>query len=344
MAYYKAFDKDLKCRGMQYKIGKEYKMDNTPVVCDRGFHFCDNIADCYSFYPKDKNTRICEVEPLGEIDENSGDYGTLPKKYCTNHIRIIREIEDPMSRTNIYKENSGCLNTGKHNMGHKNCGDSNFGNTNTGSENKGSCNTGWVNIGHYNTGRGNIGDFNTGSYNQGDCNSGNFNIGNGNSGWRNRGRFNSGSWNIGNNNTGVFNTNRQSTIKMFDKESNWTYDDWLNSKAYRIMLDCPLEADIYFMNFAYMTELTEGGKAELIKEYPEAEHINGFIRVEDHCDKDRQAWWDGLSKKDKQEILNLPNFDKDKFKACTGITPILSKLDDADTALKDVEHVDDGNF
>ena len=61
MKGYKAFNKDLECRGMQYEIGKEYSLDDEPIICERGFHFCKSIADCYSFYEMSEDTRICEI-------------------------------------------------------------------------------------------------------------------------------------------------------------------------------------------------------------------------------------------------------------------------------------------
>lgn len=50
MKGYKAFNKNLTCKGFQYEIGKEYDLGKEPIVCERGFHFCKNLADCYQFY------------------------------------------------------------------------------------------------------------------------------------------------------------------------------------------------------------------------------------------------------------------------------------------------------
>jgi hypothetical protein len=49
MRGYKAFNKDLTCRGFQYEIGKTYEMDGEIEICRRGFHFCESISDCYKF-------------------------------------------------------------------------------------------------------------------------------------------------------------------------------------------------------------------------------------------------------------------------------------------------------
>ena len=36
---FKGFDKDLKCRGFQYKVGKTYDLKKEAECCKIGFHF-----------------------------------------------------------------------------------------------------------------------------------------------------------------------------------------------------------------------------------------------------------------------------------------------------------------
>ena len=86
MKGYKMFDADWKCQGMQYEVGKTYEMDGTLTMCERGFHFCEKLEDCFNYYEAVTWNHIAEVEALGKII-TEGD------KSCTNKIKIIREVE-----------------------------------------------------------------------------------------------------------------------------------------------------------------------------------------------------------------------------------------------------------
>lgn len=221
MKGYKAFGENLKCRDFQYEIGKTYSIDEEPVLCKIGFHFCKTIPDCYNFYPLHESTRICEVEASGDIKEGLGG-----GKFVTNKITIIREITDP--------DKVKC-NLGRDNIGYFNVGDRNLGKYNTGNENRGVCNTGHQNNGSENTGDNNTGCNNTGNYNSGSYNSGYYNYGNYNAGVGNIGNHNVGDFNFGDWNAGCFCLYSDQKIQLFDEETDWTIYIWRNSPAYKIL-------------------------------------------------------------------------------------------------------------
>ena len=86
---YKGFDKNLKCRGFQYEIGKEYSTDKA-VACETGFHYCENPMDVLNFYTPCDDTgnlnRFCEVEGSGDFDKSESD------KICCTHLKVKAEI------------------------------------------------------------------------------------------------------------------------------------------------------------------------------------------------------------------------------------------------------------
>ena len=71
---FKGFDKDLKCKGFQYEVGKTYTHDGKVALCKTGFHFCENPLDVLSYYPLENNNMYREIEASGEItDERKED-------------------------------------------------------------------------------------------------------------------------------------------------------------------------------------------------------------------------------------------------------------------------------
>ena len=42
---YKGFDENLRCRGYQFEVGKEYEQEGEIVCCENGFHACTNPFD-----------------------------------------------------------------------------------------------------------------------------------------------------------------------------------------------------------------------------------------------------------------------------------------------------------
>ena len=85
---YKGFDKDLKCRGFQYEIGKEYEEPEADA-CRAGFHACERPLDVFNhYYPA--NSRFCEVEQSGELSRDTDD-----SKVASTKIKIGAEIGIP---------------------------------------------------------------------------------------------------------------------------------------------------------------------------------------------------------------------------------------------------------
>jgi hypothetical protein len=386
---YKVFKPDWTCRGFQYEVGKTYEEGVTPYCCNRRFHFCKDLKDCFDYYRFDPDNKVAKVVALGEIDEDS-------MEYCTNKIQIVEEIswEDVLRMIN-----SGKGNTGRSNSGNGNSGDSNGGNYNTGDFNAGACNSGCnnsgdynsgnyntgscntgdhndgeMNTGHDNTGNGNTGDFNSGNHNTGDFNSGdrntgdwnsgncnrgsrnsgsyncgNYNSGNHNSGYLNSGNFNGGNHNTGNHNNGSFNTGdfnigarnfgnsnvgnwntgdfnvgdwnktnfsngsfntEEPKIFLFNKPSDWTYQDWLDSDARHLLNQIPKRVTCWVSS----NDMSDEEKGQ----HTEYKTTNGYVKILDESGNG-QTWWNLLPEEHKNIIKAIPNFDAGIFKEITGI-------------------------
>ena len=83
---YKAFDKDLSCRGFKYEVGKEYEETGDIKACKKGFHACPYPLDVFGYYAP-AWSRFCEVEQSGQIDDSESD------KVCSSKIRIGAELD-----------------------------------------------------------------------------------------------------------------------------------------------------------------------------------------------------------------------------------------------------------
>ena len=301
---FKVFNPDWTCRGFQYEVGKIFEEDVEPSCCDRGFHFCENAVDCFSYYSFNSDNKVAEVIAYGDV-VREGD------KCCTNKIKIVREIpwQELLTIVNTGKSCTGLCNTGDCNTGDCNTGDCNTGNRNTGDWNTGNCNTGDCNTGDCNTGNRNTGNRNTGDWNTGNCNTGDCNTGDCNTGNRNTGNRNTGDWNKSSFNTGCFNT-EESTIMLFNKPSEWTYRDWLNSDARYLLMDIPKDV----VEWVYENYMTEDEK----KAHPSYKTTGGYLKILDESEC-AQIWWDGLSEADRNKIKSIPNFDIEIFEQCTSI-------------------------
>ena len=134
--YYKAFNRDMTCRGFQFKEGETYTVDGAPVLCKHGFHFCTDLAltfQYYTFNVSPTENLYAEVEVVGDC---IFEQPTLHKG-CTNSIKILRVLSD----TEVLELLDRCNNSGDRNSGYYNSGYRNSGNYNSGDRNSGNWNS-----------------------------------------------------------------------------------------------------------------------------------------------------------------------------------------------------------
>jgi hypothetical protein len=83
---FKAFNHDLTCRNFQFEIGKKYELvgNQQPIICEQGFHFCQNLVDCFKYYRPEMGIRLAEV-----VGYDVKKYGN---KCVARKINIVKEI------------------------------------------------------------------------------------------------------------------------------------------------------------------------------------------------------------------------------------------------------------
>ena len=285
---FKVFRPDWTCspngNTKQYTCPGKFEEEGELDVCGHGMHFCQTAADCFNYYSFNSENKVAEVIAYGDV-RTDGD------KSCTDKLEIVREIpwDEVLRIVNIGKNCTGRCNTGDWNTGNRNTGDWNTGNRNTGD---------------WNTGNRNTGDWNTGDWNTGDWNTGNRNTGDWNTGNRN-----TGDWNKSSFNTGCFNTEEQK-IMLFNKPSNMTYREWLESDARYLLNQIPKDV----VEWVYEEDMTDEEKAA----HPTYKTTGGYLKVLDESECG-QLWWGSLSDRRKEIIKAIPNFDAEIFFQCTGV-------------------------
>ncbi len=92
---------NYKCLNQTYEIGQEYKLNEKPILCQSGFHYCLDAKDTLTYYAYNHEFKLLEIEDLSNYTITEG------LKSCSNHIKIIREISDPDELFQLL----GCIKT-----------------------------------------------------------------------------------------------------------------------------------------------------------------------------------------------------------------------------------------
>jgi len=129
---YKGFDKDFKCQGFQYEVGKSYEHQGEIIYCPSrkdlnegkgGFHFCEFPLDVFNYYPPSRS-RYAKVEGDGEVVGKNNDIKLACEKIYIGPEATINDLVNDaidiilgkVEQKDIEKSNTGyqsvAVNTG----------------------------------------------------------------------------------------------------------------------------------------------------------------------------------------------------------------------------------------
>ena len=86
MRVYKGTDKNMRCKGLRYEIGKAVTIDGGVKLCERGLHACEMPLDVLNYYPP-ATSRYFEAELEGVTAEKRDD-----TKRVGNRLELKAEL------------------------------------------------------------------------------------------------------------------------------------------------------------------------------------------------------------------------------------------------------------
>ena len=90
---YKGFDKNWKCRGYQYEIGKTYEHEGEVEACKSGFHSCENPLVVLAYYDISSGSKYALVKASGEISRNDNSDTKIASSKITIEVELnIHEL------------------------------------------------------------------------------------------------------------------------------------------------------------------------------------------------------------------------------------------------------------
>ena len=119
MKVFKGTDKDMKCRGFQYKLGEAAVFDGEPHLCMAGLHACEQPIDVLNHYAPNES-RYFEADAEEVTDERESNDSKIVAKKMTlkaeigvpdlvkaqiEYIKNQIGFEDAIKRANAEKEN-----------------------------------------------------------------------------------------------------------------------------------------------------------------------------------------------------------------------------------------------
>ena len=127
MKVYKATDKDMKCRGYQYELGKTAEVDGDIKLCESGLHACEMPLDVLGYYAPGDGSRYFEADLEDVSDEvHTDDTKRVGKKLTLSaeigipglvkaqveYVKAQCDFENAIEKANAEKENHATGDSG----------------------------------------------------------------------------------------------------------------------------------------------------------------------------------------------------------------------------------------
>ena len=127
MKVYKATDKDMKCRGFQYELGKTAEVEGDIELCENGLHACEMPLGVLGYYAPGDGSRYFEAELEDVSDEmHSDDTKRVGKKLTLSaeigipglvkaqveYVKAQCDFDNAIKKANAEKKNHATGNSG----------------------------------------------------------------------------------------------------------------------------------------------------------------------------------------------------------------------------------------
>ena len=248
----------------------------------RLFTVFKHVEDAVSLAVAMCTQTVCRVRVSGNVRELEGG------KMSVQHMQVDCDGLIPLRKLLV------TVNKGSANFGIYNEGTQNDGNHNVGCNNVGSWNFGSYNLGSFNFGIGNVGNHNSGEYNYGDSNE---------AGYCNVARRTRACVFTTVNNTGYLSFNKPYTVKLYSCQ-------------------IPDFCKVKVIEWIPVSSLTA---VEDTKENCRYACCGGRLKITSYQEAFRISFEEARRKPDwpkqRQMLLDLPNFDAEVFEEISGITP-----------------------
>lgn len=114
---YKGFDENMKCRGLQYEVGKKLRHDGPVEPCSSGFHACKSPLAVFNYYSPSNSRYAIVQQSESLIDDNDKTASSVIKVKAEVSIPGLVKAHIKWVRRGLIKDNQSAASvTGKESI------------------------------------------------------------------------------------------------------------------------------------------------------------------------------------------------------------------------------------